>query len=313
MKNTNTNCCKKTTIGGQALIEGIFMMGPEKSAVVCNTPDGFVEKVEKIKLLTRKYPILGLPFIRGIVSFGTSMKRGVSALFFSAEQIPDEEQDKLDEWIEKRFGKEKAEKLIMNIAVVLGVALPVFMYLFLPAFLAGLLKPVVPVIWVRNLIEAVFKIAIFLSFMTFVSKQKDMKRLFSYHGAEHKSIHCYESGEELTVENVKKHTRLHPRCGTSFLFVVIIISILVTAPIQVDNVWLRLLVHLVMLLPIVSISYEFNRLVGRYDNWLTKILRAPGLAIQKYITTREPDEDMIATAIRAITLVIPEDQELDRW
>ncbi len=316
-KQTQENpAYKKTTIGGQALIEGIFMLGPEKSAIVVNGPDGFVEKVEPVHTAKERHPVFGWPLIRGVVNFGTSMKRGISAIFFSADYYPEEEElepSKLDEWIEKKFGSEKAQELVMGLALVLGIAMPVALFLLLPTFLAGLAAPWIGSGLLRNLLEGVLKILIFLGFLFLVSRQKDMKRMFSYHGAEHKSIHCYESGEPLTVERVRAHTRLHPRCGTSFLFVVIFISILALAPIRVDNVWLRMLVHLLMLLPIVSVSYELNRLVGRYDNALTRFLRAPGLWLQKTMTTREPDDQMIATAIRALELVIPENQDADRW
>lgn len=315
-RNKNVSQEKRTTIGGQALIEGIFMMGPDKSAIVVNSPDGFVEKVQEVHAIKERHPILGWPFIRGLVGFGTSIKRGVAAIFFSADYYPEEvesEPSKLDLWIERRVGQERAEKIAMGIALVLGIALPIALFLLLPTALAGLAAP-----WIgnglwRNLLEGLTKIFVFLLFLFVTSRQKDMKRMYRYHGAEHKTIHCYEAGEALTVENVRAHTRLHPRCGTSFIFVVIIISILVAAFIQSGNVWVRLLLHLLLLPVIVGVSYELNRLIGRYDNRLTRVLVAPGLWIQKTMTTREPDDQMIRTAIRALQLVIPENKDADRW
>ena len=308
---------KRTTIGGQALIEGIMMRGPYKQAIAVRDQDGkIVLKTEELKFIKDKYPILGWPFIRGIVNFGGSMVAGVKALMYSASFYPEEEDDgepgKFEQWLEKHVGSEKLESLIIYVAVLLGVCLSVGLFMLLPTFLVGLVRPIHDHYFLRNLCEGVMKIVIFTGYMIAVSRMKDMRRVFSYHGAEHKTIKCYELGMPLTVENVRPCTRKHPRCGTSFLFVVIIISILVGSVIRVGNTLLRMLCHIALLFPVVAISYEFNRTVGRHDNWLTRILRAPGMWFQRF-TTNEPDDSMIECAIAAMQEVIPEQEGADNW
>ena len=308
---------KRTTIGGQALIEGIMMRGPFRQAIAVRDQDGqIVLKTEELKFIKDKYPILGWPFIRGIVNFGGSMIAGVKALMYSASFYPEEEEEaepgKLEQWLETHVGSEKLESLIIYAAVVLGVCLSVGLFMLLPTFLVGLVRPIHDHYFLRNLCEGVMKIVIFTGYMIAVSRMKDMRRVFSYHGAEHKTIKCYELGKPLTVENVRPCTRKHPRCGTSFLFVVIIISILVGSVIRVGNTLLRMLCHLALLFPVVAISYEFNRLVGRYDNALTRVLRAPGMWFQRF-TTNEPDDSMIECAIAAMQAVIPDEEGADNW
>jgi len=305
----------RTSIGGQALIEGIMMRGPERQAIVCRTQEGLVEKVEELKWVKDKYPILGLPFIRGCATFLSSMVKGVQALSFSAELIPEDEQgepDKIDQWIENHFTAEKAQKIIIGVAVVLGIALSVGLFVVLPTFLVGFIKSIHENIPVRNLSEGLVRIIIFLFYMWGCSKLKDMKRLFSYHGAEHKTIFCYEHGKEMTVENVREESRFHPRCGTSFLFVVIVISILVNSVVLITNTALRMLIHLLLIPVVVGISYEINRWCGKHDNWLSAGLSAPGKWLQR-LTTNEPDDGMIECAIRAMELVIPEQEGKDAW
>ena len=308
---------KRTTIGGQALIEGIMMRGPEKQAIAVRNQEGeIVLTTEKLKFIKNKYPILGWPLIRGVVNFGGSMVSGVKALMYSASFYPEEEENgepgKFEQWLEKHIGSEKLESLIIYLAVVLGMGFSVLLFFLLPTFLVGLAKPIHDSYFLRNLCEGIVKICIFTGYMALVSRMSDMRRVFSYHGAEHKTIKCYEMGLPLTVENVRPCTRKHPRCGTSFLFVVIFVSILVGSVIRVGNTFLRMLCHLALLIPIVAISYEFNRLVGRHDNWLTKILTAPGLWFQNF-TTYEPDDSMIECAIAALTAVIPEEEGADNW
>ncbi len=304
----------KTMIGGQALIEGIMMRGPEKQSIVVRSPEGLVVKTEELKLIAKKNPVLGLPLIRGVVNFGASMICGIKALMYSAEFFPEEagEPSKFDLWLEKKIGSEKMEKFVIYFAMVLGVAMSVGLFVLLPTFLAGLIPGMDGNFFLRNLVEGVTKIVLFLGYMILVSQMKDMKRVFSYHGAEHKTIRCYEAQLPLTVENVRSCTRKHPRCGTSFLFVVICISILCGALIRVDNTLARMGLHLLILPLIVAISYEFNRLVGRHDNWLTRILTAPGQWLQNF-TTQEPDDSMIEVAIRAVEEVLPEQEGDDRW
>ncbi len=306
----------KTMIGGQALIEGILMRGPEKQAVVVRGPEGLVVKTEPLKLIKDRHPILGWPLIRGVVNFGSSMINGVKALMYSAEFFPEEEGDeepsKFDQWLEKRLGSEKMEKAVIYFSLVLGVAFAVGLFVLLPTFLAGLIPGIHGNYMARNLTEGLVKILLFMGYMILVSQMKDMKRIFSYHGAEHKTIRCYEAQLPLTVENVRPMTRKHPRCGTSFLLVVICISILCGAFIRVDHTLARMGLHLLMLPLIVAVSYEFNRLVGRYDNALTRVLTAPGQWMQNF-TTQEPDDSMIEVAITALKEVLPEKKGADQW
>ena len=307
--------CFRTSIGGQALIEGILMRGPKKQAIVCRTADGLVEKVEDVSLIRDKYPILRWPLLRGCVTFIESMVKGMQALTYSASLVPledQEEPDKMDQWIEAHFSAEKAQKIIIGVAVVLGIALSIFLFVFLPALIVGWIKPLTQSYAVRNLAEGLTKVAVLLGYMAAVSHMSDVKRLFSYHGAEHKTIFCYEHGKPLTVENVRPESRFHPRCGTSFLLVVVLVSILVNSVVRVSNTFARVGCHLLLLPVVVGISYEINRWCGAHDNWLSAILSAPGKWLQR-ITTNEPDDSMIECAIRAMELVIPEEKGSDLW
>ena len=319
MSKENVQTCFRTSIGGQALIEGILMRGPEKQAIVCRTGEGMTEKVEELKLVKDRHPALGWPFIRGIVTFADSMIKGMGALSYSASLLPEDEQEeptKLDLWLEKKLGSEKAQKAVIAIAAVLGVLLALGLFLFLPTFIAGLIPGLEGQYTLRSLVEGAIKLVIFLVYLWLCSRMKDMKRLFAYHGAEHKTIFCYERGEALTVENVRKQPRHHPRCGTSFLFVVIVVSILLSsvlfAFVHVTNTFARMGLHILLLPVIVSITYELNRLVGKYDNAFTRIVTAPGLWLQNW-TTFEPDDSMIEVGIRAFTLVLPEEKGKDEW
>ena len=309
----------RTSIGGQALIEGILMRGPGKQAIVVRSPEGLVEKVEELTLVRDKYPILGLPVIRGAVTFVDSMVKGVKALMFSADYFPDEnlgEPSKFDRWLEKKFGSEKMQKFITALAVVLSLGLTILLFFLLPTFLAGLIDPFIESVTVHNLVESVIKLVIFFLYLLHCSKQKDIYRVFQYHGAEHKTIFCYEAGLPLTVENCRIQPRHHPRCGTSFLFVVVVVSILVSSIVFsfVDwrNIWVRMGMHLLLLIPIIGMTYEFNRYVGGHDNCVTRALAKPGLWLQNF-TTNEPDDSMLEVAIRALELVIPEEKGKDAW
>ena len=313
----------KTMIGGQALIEGIMMLGPEKSAVVVRTKDGLQRKVEPRKL-SQKWSPKKLPFIRGIFNFCTSMKTGVSALMYSADFFAEEDEDekgkepgRFEAWLEKRLSSEKAQNALITFSVVLGLAFSIALFFVLPSLLGSFLNRFVTTNEiVRNLLEGLLRIVIFLAYMFLVSRMKDMRRVFSYHGAEHKTIRCYEAKLPLTVENAHKMTRLHPRCGTSFLFVVVAISILlfalVSAVFPTSNMLVRMLIRLALLPFVVSISYECNRFVGRHDNALTRALSAPGMWFQHF-TTNEPDDSMLEVAIEALKLVIPDEAGADRW
>ena len=310
----NKDCGFRTSIGGQALIEGILMRVPKKQAIVCRTAEGLVEKVDELKLLKDKYPIFGWPFIRGCVTFIDSMIKGMQALTYSAERVPveDQEPDRLDQWIEKHFEAEKASKIVIGTAVVLGIALALFLFIFLPTLIVGLIKPLTQNLVLRNLSEGVVKIIILLAYMRLCCCVSDVKRLFSYHGAEHKTIFCYEHGKPLTVENVRTESRFHPRCGTSFLLVVVVVSILVNSVVTLTNSFARMGAHLLLLPVVVGISYEINLWCGRHDNWLSAALSAPGKWLQ-HMTTNEPDDSMIECAIRAMELVIPEEKGSDAW
>ena len=311
----------RTSIGGQALIEGILMRGPGKQAIVIRSEDGIVSKVEELHPLREKHAWAGWPLVRGVVNFIDSMASGMKALTYSASFLPEEEQEepsKLDKWVEEKLGSEKAEKFVIGTAMVLGLALAVGLFIFLPTLLVGL----IPALRqghdsARTLLEGVAKLMIFLLYMYGVSRMKDMRRLFSYHGAEHKTIFCYEHRRELTVENVRTESRFHPRCGTSFLLVVVILSIFVfilaNAFLHVDNVFLRMAVKILLLPVVVALSYELNRWLGRHDDLtVSRVLSWPGRMLQ-HLTTNEPDDSMIEVAIESLKLVIPEVEGADEF
>lgn len=327
----------KTMIGGQALIEGIMMRGPEKQAVVVRNPkEGLKKKVETLK---PKRGILTWPMIRGLVNFGSSMYNGVKALMWSAEEsgmAEDEETDeapsKLDLWLEKKLGSEKFTSVLITFSVILGIGFSLLLFFLLPMEAGNLFQRLTGCgVVVQHLIEGLFRLVIFLIYMVLVSRMKDMKRVFSYHGAEHKTIRCYEAKLPLTVENVRPMTRKHPRCGTSFLFVIMALSILLftvlsyvlnsifpaLAVLQQNsrilyNLLMMAIKLLVMLPLVVSVGYEINRFVGRHDNRFTRILTAPGMWFQNF-TTKEPDDSMIEVAIAALTEVLPEREGSDKW
>ena len=306
--------CKKTSIAGQALIEGILMRGPKKTAIVCRKPGGEMVVKEEPTGTMSHGAWARLPVIRGVVSFWDSMKFGMSALMYSADffdEGAEEPKSKFDLWLEKHFDEDKLEKVMMGVALIFGICIPIVLFILLPTFLAGFLGDSLPHV-VRNLIEGLFRICIFLAFIYFTSRQSDVHRTYMFHGAEHKTIACYEAGMELTVDNVRTCSRLHPRCGTSFLFMVMIISILFFSLFSWSNVWVRMITRLAMLPVVAGVSYEINRFAGRHDNVLTDLLRKPGLALQR-LTTAEPTDDMMEVAIEAMNRVIPENEGEDRW
>ena len=315
MSKENEAVSFRTSIGGQALMEGILMRGPDKQAIVCRTEDGLVETVETITPLKDKCAIFGWPSIRGAVALVSSMANGIKALSYSASLLPEDQQeepDKIDQWIEKHFSGETAQKLIIGVAMVLGLGLALLLFLFLPTFIAGLIPGVHENFYARTLVEGVVKLIIFFLYLALCARMPEIARVFSYHGAEHKTIFCYERELPLTVETVRVQPRLHPRCGTSFMFVVIIVSILIGSLIHVSNTWARMGIKLLLLPLIVGITYEINRWAGRHDNVCSAILTWPGKQIQR-ITTNEPDDGMIECAIRALELVIPEEKGADEW
>ncbi len=320
----------KTMIGGQALIEGIMMRGPKLDAIVTRGAEGLNVETKPRKTRSKR-SVLSWPFIRGVVNFFDSQVMGVKALMHSADLSPDEVQEepsKLDLWLEKKLGDKKFQSLVVGFAVFLGLAMSILLFFLLPMLAGSLFS-----IWVKNqlvlnLLEGLVRILIFVLYMLLVSRMKDMQRVFAYHGAEHKTIRCYEAGLPLTVENVKKQTRMHPRCGTSFLLVVMILSILLFSvasslllslvpelETMLGPVWYRaaMIAYKLLLLPlVVSISYEINRIVGRHDNFFTRILTAPGMWFQNF-TTFEPDDSMIEVGIAALQAVLPENEGEDLW
>ena len=320
----------KTMIGGQALIEGIMMRGPKKDAIVIRTKDGLDVDVKPRKL----YPagsVWNKPFLRGPVSFLDAQVTGVKALMHSADFAPEEEQastSKFDRWLEEKMKDEKSKNTALGITVAISLLFTIALLFILPGLVGALFERWISSNLAINLIEGLARIVIFVTYVYLSSRLQDMKRVFAYHGAEHKTICCYEAGLPLTVENVKTQTRFHPRCGTSFLMVVVILSILLFS--VASGLLLKLIPALtvmrgtiayklimmafkLLLLPlVVSIAYEINRLVGRSDSKFARGLVAPGLWMQR-ITTNEPDEDMIQVAITAVEAVLPEEEGADRW
>ena len=331
-KNDTQPCCEKfkTTIGGQALIEGIMMRGPEKDAVAVRTNGEIKIEVNPRKIRSKK-SIAAWPLVRGAVNFFDSQVVGVKALMRSADLSPEESEEepsKLDLWLEKKLGNEKFQKFVISIAVCFGMGLSILLFFMLPMVIVSFLDRWIRHNLVLNLVEGLVRMTIFMVYMLLVSRMKEMKRVFAYHGAEHKTIRCYEAGLPLTIENVRQQTRLHPRCGTSFLLVVMVISILVfsvastllltlipaLAAMHGTIVYrLIMIAFKLLLLPlVVSITYEINRMAGRYDNWFTRILTAPGMWLQNF-TTNEPDDSMIEVGIAAVQAVLPEEEGSDLW
>ena len=299
-------------VGGQAVLEGVMMKGKDKYSIAVRREDGSISLSENYHTSIRqKSWFFRIPIIRGVIGFAESMVLNFKTLSISAKQYGNldeiEPETKFEKWIQRKFG-DKLLNVVMGISMVFGLFLAVALFMLLPAYTVKLIEWLFGIrlgIW-KSTVEGVIKIIIFISYLLLVSLMKDIKRTFEYHGAEHKSIFCYEAGEDLTVENVKKHKRYHPRCGTSFIFVVLIISILINSlPIITwDNMLLRTLMKLAMLPLIIGISFEFIIIAGKHDNFITRFLSAPGLWMQR-ITTREPDEAQIECAIIALKSALP--------
>ncbi len=298
---------KPKAVGGQAVIEGVMMKGAEDIAIAVRKPDGEIV-VKKEKLKSNRKKISKIPIIRGIFTFVDSLVLGVNALMYSAEFVDVEEEEKkksskLDEFLEKN---------IIWISVVISVVFSVGLFILLPTVLVGVLKAYTGNTLILNGIEGIVRIATFLGYILAISGMKDIRRVFEYHGAEHKSIFCYEHGEELTVENVRKYGRLHPRCGTSFLFIVMIVSILLFSLFSWSGLLMRLVIR-ILLIPIVAgISYEIIKWAGKSESKLSCIVSAPGMWLQK-LTTREPDDKQIEVAVEALKNVLVPDPEADNW
>ena len=332
MAENKQQCCEKfkTMIGGQALIEGIMMRGPDKDAIVVRRAEGLsIETSPRKKNPPKSYK--NLPFIRGIFNFFDAQVVGIKALLRSADLAPEEMQEepsKFDRWLEEKLGNEKFQQAVVGIAVAMGLGLSILLFFLLPMVIGGFFDRWLDSNLALNLVEGIIRMVIFLAYMFLISRMQEMKRVFSYHGAEHKTIRCYEAGLPLTVENVRMQTRLHPRCGTSFLLVVMVISILVfsvassallAAVPALEEIRgtlgyrLLMIAFKLLLLPIVvGITYEINRWAGRHDNGFTRVLTAPGMWLQNF-TTNEPDDSMIEVGIAAVEAVLPEQEGADRW
>lgn len=322
MKNTK----HKTSIGGQALIEGIMMRGPKGSAISVRLPDGTIDtEVEEYVPIGRKHKILRLPIIRGVVGFAESMITGYKYLMKSAdkaltEEEKEEDMSKLDKWLSEHLS-EKMTSIVTSVASILGVVIAMFIFLYIPIEAVDLLDKYVltsvDISKYHSLLEGILRIIIFILYMVAVSRMSMIRRVFMYHGAEHKTIFCYENGLELTVENVKKMSRLHPRCGTAFMFVMLFLSmiisfslVLVFPALASINKVLWMIIKIAILPIIMGIGYEFIKFAGKHDNFLVNILSYPGLLMQK-ITTVEPTDDIIEVAIESMKAVITDNPEDD--
>ncbi len=301
-------------IGGQAVIEGVMMRGKKLYALAVRTPkkEIVVEKTP-IKPAAERCKILGWPIIRGVVAFVDSLVMGMkvttkSATIAGLDDIEYDQESKFEKWLESKFGDKLADYLIY-FSVAISIILCIGIFMVLPTFLGGAVTNLLHGdATLRSVIEGVIKIVIFVGYMFLVSQMKDIKRVFMYHGAEHKTINCFERGEELTVENVRHNTRFHKRCGTSFLVIVMLVSIILFFFIRTDVLWLRVLSRIILVPAIAGISYEFIRYAGKHDNWLVNIISAPGIAMQ-IITTSEPDDSMIEVAIASLNAVLEEEPE----
>ena len=296
---------KRTMIGGQAVMEGVMMKNLDKYAVAVRKPNKeIVVDVQDYVSFADRYPILKLPILRGIASFVESLVIGMKTLTYSASFFEDEEEQKpskMDHVFDKIF-KGKTEDVIIGITVCFSIVMAIGLFMILPYFLANLIKVWTDSNFLLSFVEGIVRISLFLLYIIGISQMGDIKRTFMYHGAEHKTINCLEHGEELTPENIRKHSRYHKRCGTSFLLIVMVISVIFFMFIQVEGTWMRLLVRLLLVPVIAGISYEFIRLAGRSEHPVVQWLSKPGMALQG-LTTKEPDDEMLEVAIRSVEAV----------
>ena len=306
----------KTSVGGQALMEGIMMRGPKNICCAVRKPDGTIET--KIEPTPTHGIWTKIPLVRGAISMVESLIMGYRYMMYSAQVSmgddydPEEEETVFEKWVGDHLGK-KAEDVLLGVAAVLGGLFAILLFTVLPTVLVGGVNRLLPLgQWSKVILEAVLKVAIFLSYMVAISKMKEIHRVFEYHGAEHKTIACYEAGDALTVENVRKYTRFHPRCGTSFLILVVIVSVFLYSVLPWSSTGLRVVFKLLLLPVVMGISYELLKWCGRSDNLATRIIRQPGIWVQ-HLTVFEPDDSMIEVAIAAVTPVLPEDPEDGRW
>ena len=316
-KKDTAKCCHMTSIGGQAILEGVMMRGPEKIATAVRKSDGeIVIDIKDVNSFVVRHKLNKIPIVRGVVSFVESMVTGVKCLMFSADQVDLEDDESMEpsrfeKWLTDKLG-DKIKDIAIYFAVVVALCFSVGLFMILPTIIAGFFGYFVHSRIALNLIEGVVKLSIFLIYLWAVSHMSDIRRVFEYHGAEHKTIAAYEAGEELTSKNAAKYTRLHPRCGTSFLLIVMVISILMFSLFSWSNVWLRICYRLLLLPVVAGISYEIIKFAGKHPTGVVGFLTKPGLWLQK-ITTREPDESQLEVAIAAMKAVIPENKEDDQW
>ena len=306
----------KTSVGGQALMEGIMMRGPKLICCAVRRPDGTIETK------TEPAPTHGvwtkIPLVRGAISMVESLIMGYRYMMYSAQVSmgddydPEEEETALEKWVGEHLGK-KAEDVLLACAAVVGGLPAILLFTVLPTLIVGGVNHFAALgRWTKVVLEAVLKVGIFLAYMVGISKMKEIHRVFEYHGAEHKTIACYEAGDALTVENVRKYTRFHPRCGTSFLILVVIVSVFLYSVLPWGSIGLRVVCKLLLLPVVMGISYELLKWCGRSDNWATRIIRQPGIWVQ-HLTVFEPDDSMIEVAIAAVTPVLPENPEEGKW
>ena len=305
----NQNNVEKNSIGGQAVLEGVMMRGPKVYTVAVRKETGeIVTDTQPTSSITDKVKLFRMPLIRGIVAFIESFVVGLQTLTYSAEMFGDEEYEeepsKFEEWITKKFG-DKADKIIINITMAISFVLAIGIFMVLPMWMSRFIKGILPTSILQNLVEGVVRIALFLGYMTLISKMKDIERTFQYHGAEHKTINCFDQGKELTIGNVRECSRLHKSCGTSFLFVIMIVSILVFSVFTTQILWQRTLIRIIMVPIIAGISYEFIRWARRAeDSKMAQFFSKPGMWLQRQFTTREPDDKQIEVAIAAVKGVL---------
>ena len=308
--------CFKTSVGGQALMEGIMMRGPQQICCAVRKPDGSIET--KLEPTPHHGVWSRIPLVRGAVSMVESLVMGYRYMMYSAQVSmgedydPQQEESAFEKWVGDHLGK-KAEDMLLVAAAVVGGLFAILLFTVLPTVLVGGLDHLISLgRWPKVILEAVLKVGIFLSYMMAISHMKEIHRVFEYHGAEHKTIACYEAGDPLTVENVRKYTRFHPRCGTSFLILVVIVSVFLYSVLPWGSMGLRVLFKLLLLPVVMGVSYELLKWCGRSDNWATRIIRAPGLLVQR-LTVFEPDDSMIEVAIAAVTPVLPNTPEEGKW
>ncbi|AOY75566.1 DUF1385 domain-containing protein [Clostridium formicaceticum] len=307
---------RRTSIGGQALIEGVMMRGPREVAIVVRKPDQqLTVKKQAVSGIVAKYKLNKIPLLRGAVALIDSMVLGMSSLTYSAEiveaGIEDEEPGKFERFMEKVF-KDKAGDVLLYISVAIAIMVSVGVFIIAPTFITSFLGRYITHNFALNLVEGLLRLGMFLTYIVLISKMKDIQRVFQYHGAEHKAIFCYEHGEELTVENARKYTTLHPRCGTNFLFIVMMVSILLFSTMGWPNPVVRMVTRLALMPVVAGVSYEIIKLGGRSNSPIMKLVNYPGLMLQK-LTTLEPDDGQLEVAIEALKNVLVDNEEEIKW